>query len=618
MENQDLNIVIVGHVDHGKSTVIGRLLADTDALPQGTLEQIKEMCRKNARPFEYAFLLDALKDERSQGITIDTARSFFKTDKRRYIIIDAPGHIEFLKNMITGASRAEAALLVIDAKEGVQENSRRHGYMLSVLGISQIVVLVNKMDLVDYDENIYNNIVAEYSEFLRKINVKPESFIPVSAMEGDNIAAKSSNMAWFNGMTVLEALDNFKDVKLPDDLPFRMPVQDVYKFTASGDDRRIIAGTIDSGVINGGDEVIFYPSGKKTRIKSIEIFNAPKVDRTSAGFAAGFTVSEQIFIKRGELCVKASELKPLVSTAFKTSLFWLGKTPMTAGGEYFLKIGAAKVNIKLKEIIKVINASNLDEAARESINKHEVAECILEAERPVAFDIASVMPFTSRFVIVDKNSYEISGGGIITENVADDYSDIREKVLLRNFKWEQGSVTPAMRAERFCQRASMLIITGSEGVDKKIIAKSLERILFNDGRIIYYLGIGNILYGVDSDINKINKGERERKQEREEHIRRLAEVGNILLETGAILIVTATSLTSEDIGIIRTVLSREPENIITYWIGESVETDIKPDMIIQDYSEASEALESSGVSGANKAALVIKSDLQDRNIIYKA
>jgi bifunctional enzyme CysN/CysC len=456
------------------------------------------------------------------------------------------------------------------------------------------------MDLVDYDERVYNSIVAEYSEFLSKINVKPEAFLPVSAMEGDNIAVKSSNMTWFSGMTVLSALDNFRDAKLPLDLPFRMPVQDVYKFTASGDDRRIIAGTIDSGTINNGDEIIFYPSGKKTRVKSIEVFNAPPVDKISAGFAAGFTVAEQIYIKRGELCARANELKPLVSTAFKASLFWLGKTPMTGIGEYFLKIGAAKVSIKLKEIIKVINASSLEEAGdgvpQNAVNRHEVAECILEADRPVAFDTADVMPFTSRFVIVDKNSYEISGGGIITENVADDYSDIRDRVLLRNFKWEQGSVTAAMRAERFCQRASMLIITGSDDVDKKIIAKTLEQILFSDGRIIYYLGIGNILYGVDSDINK---------SEREEHMRRLAEVSNILLETGAILIVTATNLTNDDIGLIKTVLSREPENIITYWVGESVETDIRPDMVIQDYSEA------------NKAALVIKSDLQERNIIYK-
>ena len=447
---QDLNIVIVGHVDHGKSTVIGRLLADTDSLPQGKLEQIKEMCRRNSKPFEYAFLLDALKDERAQGITIDTARSFFKTEKRKYIIIDAPGHIEFLKNMITGASRAEAALLVIDANEGIQENSRRHGYMLSMLGISQIAVLVNKMDLVSYDENIYSSIVSEYSEFLRKININPMTFIPISAMQGDNIAVRSKNMSWFDGMTVLEALDNFNDAKQPNDLPFRMPVQDVYKFTASGDDRRIIAGTVDSGILRTGEEVIFYPSGKKTTVKTIENFNSTPKDFMSAGYASGFTVTEQIYIKRGELCVKYDavksdeKIKPLVSTTFKASLFWLGKEPMILYKTYYLKIGTAKVDVKLNKIIKVINASSLDVVVGDGvldvpmiIERHEVAECILETERPIAFDTADVMAYTSRFVIVDK--YEISGGGIITENVGGEYSKVR------SVKREQENITPAMR-----------------------------------------------------------------------------------------------------------------------------------------------------------------------------
>ena len=611
-ELNDLNIVIVGHVDHGKSTVIGRLLADTDSLPQGKLEQIKEMCRRNSKPFEYAFLLDALKDERSQGITIDTARSFFKTEKRRYIIIDAPGHIEFLKNMITGASRAEAALLVIDANEGIQENSRRHGYMLSMLGISQIAVLVNKMDLVGYNEKIYNNIVSEYSEFLRKINVKPMTFIPISAMQGDNIAFKSKNMEWFGGATVLETLDNFNDAKQPDDLPFRMSVQDVYKFTASGDDRRIIAGTVDSGILYAGDEVIFYPSGKKTTVKTIETLNDLQRGFISAGYASGFTVTEQIYIKRGELCVKSDEkIKPLVSTTFKASLFWLGKEPMTVNKIYSLKIGTSKVDVKLKKIIKVINASSLDETGGKSeniINRHEVGECILETERPIAFDTADIMPLTSRFVIVDK--YEISGGGIITENVGDEYSEIREKVLLRNFKWEQGNITPAMRAERFCQHASMIIITGNENANKKKIAKTLEQNLFNDGRIVYFLGIGNVLYGVDSDIKNIYSNAKQ--ENREEHIRRLSEVSNILLETGAILIVTATMLTQDDMELIKTVVSRESENdIITYWIGKNIDTDIKADMIISDCDEQSRT------EFVEKAALMIKNDLKNRNIIYK-
>ena len=256
-----MNIVTVGHVDHGKSTVVGRLMADTGVLPEGKLEQIRENCRRNSKPFEYAFLLDALKNEQAQGITIDTARCFFKTEKRHYIIIDAPGHIEFLKNMVTGASRAEAALLVIDAARGIEENTRRHGYFLSMLGIRQVAVLVNKMDLVDYSREVYEDIRGSYADFLAKIGITPASFIPVSGMEGDNIADHSANMPWYEGMNVLEQLDCFQSVPEPEDRPLRLPVQGVYKFTEQNDSRRIIAGTVDAGRVRAGDKVVLMPSG---------------------------------------------------------------------------------------------------------------------------------------------------------------------------------------------------------------------------------------------------------------------------------------------------------------------------------------------------------------------
>ncbi|MFP6616993.1 MAG: GTP-binding protein, partial [Candidatus Hydrogenedentota bacterium] len=237
LNRDQMDVVIVGHVDHGKSTVIGRLMADTGSLPEGKLDQVKAMCEENSRPFEYAFLLDALKNEQAQGITIDTARCFFKTDTRNYIIHDAPGHIEFLKNMVTGAARAESALLVIDAEEGVRENSKRHGYMVSMLGLKQLCILVNKMDLVDYSEDTFNAIKAEYSDFLAQLGIEPTAYIPVSARDGINIATGSEKeMPWYSGMTVLDQVDSFHKLKGNEAKTFRMPVQDIYKFTASGDD----------------------------------------------------------------------------------------------------------------------------------------------------------------------------------------------------------------------------------------------------------------------------------------------------------------------------------------------------------------------------------------------
>jgi bifunctional enzyme CysN/CysC len=283
-----LQIVIGGHVDHGKSTIIGRLLADTGSLPDGKLAQIREFCLRTARPFEYAFLIDALKDERAQGITIEAARVFFQTPVRDYLIIDAPGHIEFLKNMVTGASRADAALLVIDAHEGIQENSRRHGHLMAMMGLRHVAVLVNKMDLVGFGHARFTQIEAEFRAFLHQVGVRPSHVIPVAGRDGDNIAARSARLPWYRGPTVREALEAFPAAQPEIDGPFRMPIQDVYKFTNGGDDRRIIAGTVLTGRARLGDELVFYPSGKRSAIKTFEAFNRPPQVAAGAGESASW------------------------------------------------------------------------------------------------------------------------------------------------------------------------------------------------------------------------------------------------------------------------------------------------------------------------------------------
>lgn len=595
---EQMNIVIAGHVDHGKSTIIGRLLADTKSLPEGKLEQIKESCLRNSKPFEYAFLLDALKDEQSQGITIDSARVFFKTVKRRYIIIDAPGHIEFLKNMITGAARAEAALLVIDAKEGVQENSRRHGYMLSMLGINQVTVLINKMDLVDFSKNVYDEIIREYTEFLQKIDMRPACFIPVSGREGDNVAGLSAQMSWYKGSTVLDALDAFIKEPSPIDKPFRLSVQDVYKFTNQGDERRIVAGTIDSGALEIGQEVVFYPSGKRSIVKTIEAFNSPIQESVNAGQAAGFTLAEQIYIARGELAAISGQMKPQVTTRFKVSLFWLGREPFITKKDYLLKIGAAKVNVRLEKVLRVIDASTLDEEAeRDSIGRHDVAECILKVNKAIAFDLAEDFAATSRFVIVD--NYEIRGGGIIREALQDEQTWIRDKVMMRNYKWERSQIGIEERAEKYNQKSTLLLITGDKDTGKKTIAKGLEKRLFAEGKAVYFLGIGNVLYGVDADI----KSAEHDSSHREEHIRRMAEVAHILLDAGIILIVTAINLTQDDLEHIKTVVN--PDKIETIWMGDNKSTDVAADLMIPSNSSIEEAIDR------------IKAMMQDRGIIFR-
>jgi bifunctional enzyme CysN/CysC len=591
----DMKIVVVGHVDHGKSTIIGRLMADTGSLPDGKLEFVKEICRRNAKPFEYAFLLDALKEEQAQGITIDLARCFFKTAKRNYTILDAPGHIEFLKNMVTGAARAEAALLVIDAGEGIQENSRRHGYMLSLLGIKQVAVLINKMDLVDYREKVFNEIKNEYLSFLKEIGITPSHVIPVSGTEGENIAVLSDHMPWYKKQSVLEVLDLFEEEKAASDKPFRMPVQGVYKFTRGGDNRRIIAGTIDSGTIKAGDEITFYPSGKKSRINSIEAFNEPKIDQVSAGYAIGFTLKDQIYVARGELATISSQSKPGITSKVRANIFWLGREPMQKEKSYIFKLGTAKVEARLEKVHKVIDASTLKDHRKEYLEKHDVGECILKLDRDVAFDLPDVLVQNSRFVIID--NYEICGGGLVQEALPDEHQEVREKVYLRNIKWERGLITEDKRAERYNQRPSLMLITGQKNMNRKQVAKALEKKLFEEGKLAYFYSMGNLLYGIDADIKT------KLKNNKPEHFRRLAEVANIMLDAGIILIVSVIELRREDKQPLMMAFSHERIN--TVWLGEDVTTDVDIDLHIPDnFSQ-------------DKTVAKIKEYMQKKGITFK-
>jgi len=590
---QQMNIVFTGHVDHGKSTVVGRLLADTGSLPEGKLEQIRQNCSRNSRPFEYAFLIDALKDEQAQGITIDSARVFFSSDKRSYIIIDAPGHIEFLKNMVTGASRAEAAFLVIDAEEGVLENSRRHGFMLSMLGIKQLIVLVNKMDLVDYDKKVYQKIVREYRKFLKSIELEPAGFIPVSAVEGVNITENRSRMSWYDGMTVLEGVDSFRKEEAPEKLPFRMPVQDVYKFTRNGDNRRIIAGTIESGRVKPGAKLVFYPSGKRSELKTIEAFNCTEVRESAAGAAVGFTLKEQIYIRRGEVVCLEGEAEPAVSSRVRVNLFWLGRESMVMGRTYVFKLGTMRVNAKLEEITRLIDASTLDVSHAKAVKRHDVAECILKLSQAAAFDLVENNPSTSRFVIVD--GYEIAGGGIIKEALDDSREETREHVWERNYKWAKSRISPERRAERYNQRPALIVVTGGKDSGKKAIARSLENLLFEDGHIVNFVGIGNVLYGIASGLKK------DPDRLKVKPARLIGELSHLMLSAGLILIMTAIDLTQEDREELQTIVGSDNVEIVQ--IGPS-NTDIEYDMqLVQETPET--------------AAIKIKSYMLEKRYLFK-
>lgn len=570
LSQESMNIVFVGHVDHGKSTIVGRLLADTNSLPKGKLEALQADCARRGVPFEYAYLIDALKDERTQNITIDTARIFFKSKLREYLILDAPGHIEFIKNMVTGASHAEAAVLVIDAQEGVQENSRRHGYLLGMLGINQVIVAINKMDLVGYDQAVFEAVKKEYSAFLQTIGITPAAYIPLSGREGDGVASHSPAMPWYTGKTLLEALDAFEKHKPLVDRSLRMPVQDVYKFSEDGDQRRIVAGTLSSGTMRPGDALVAYPSGKRTHVAELVTFNQSSLSQIEAGEAIGFTMQEQIYLRRGEVICHPDEPAPEVSTRLRTSLFWIGEQPLQMGKDYLLKVGTAKENVRVEAIHHVLDAATYDLLEiSDEVSRHMAGEVTLRARHPIAFDVGTQLPETSRFVLVD--GYEIAGGGRILEALPDEDMHLRQEVYQRDQKWVQGILTAGQRAQRFNQQPALIIITGEKGMGRKRLAAHLEQHLFTEGSLVYYLGIGSVIHGVNFDLTNRSKPE-----EWAEHVRRFAEVCHLLLDTGLILIVTAIELTSADVKILKTIINTEI--IQTIWLGDKITTDLVPDI----------------------------------------
>ncbi len=567
---EQMDIVVIGHVDHGKSTLVGRLLADTHSLPEGKLEQVRENCRRTAKPFEYAFLLDALKDEQAQGITIDSARCFFRTARREYIIIDAPGHIEFLRNMISGAARAEAGLLVIDVAEGVQENSRRHGYLMSMLGVRQVAVCVNKMDLADYRQDAFDAVRTEYADFLARIGLEPLAFIPISAREGDNVAQPSTRMRWYDGPTVLSQLDLLEKEPTPLDKPLRLPVQDVYKFTEQGDDRRIIAGRIVTGQVCQGDEVLFLPSGKRSRVKRIEGFPDSTGPVARAGQSTALTLETQVYVKPGELMVRADEPPPQASTSLRANLFWLSPNAMVMGKRYKLKLHASRSAAYLTAVHMVIDASDLTTATnRQQVERHDVAQVTLETLKPIACDGAAEFPQTGRFVIID--DYEIAGGGVILEAQASQASLLAEHVRQREQAWVRSTLTPTQRARRHGQRPALIVITGPQDRQSETLARAIEQYLHNCGRLAYFLGLSNQLLGLDSEL-KVLGG-------REEFLRRLGETAHLFTDAGMIVITSIADLDDFELEVLEVL--NQPSDLLVVTVGPSQLTRRGPDLAIE-------------------------------------
>jgi bifunctional enzyme CysN/CysC len=523
-QTRRLRVVFVGHVDHGKSTLIGRIFYDTKSLPDGKVEQMQAACAAENMEFEYSFLLDALLEEQAQNITIDTTQIQFKTAKRPYVIIDAPGHKEFLKNMITGAASADAAVLLIAANEGIREQSRRHGYLLSLLGIKQIVVAVNKMDLVDYKQEVFDQVVRDYTAFLKEIGMEARQFVPVSARNGTNVALRdlgvANPMPWYSGPTITDTLDSFEPPKSLTELPLRFPIQDVYRF----DDRRIFAGRIEAGSLKVGDTLIFSPGSKTGVIKSIEVWNAPEKTSAKAGESVGITLTEQLFIERGHLASHQTDA-PIESNRFKARVFWMGKSNLAIGQRTKLKLTTQELDAEIVSIERIIDASTLEALPgdRGYIARNDVAEVTIQVRGALAFDNADRNALLGRFVLLDGR--QVGGGGIIFGGT---YSD-RTQPKSANIFWSEGNVTPEQRYARNGHKGAVVWLTGLSGSGKSTISSALERELFNLGIQTYILDGDNIRHGLNSNLGFSP-------EDRVENIRRVAEVAKLMAGAGVVAI----------------------------------------------------------------------------------
>jgi bifunctional enzyme CysN/CysC len=521
-----MRVAMVGHVDHGKSTLVGRLLKDMDALPAGKVEAVAAMCERRGMKFEWAFVTDALQAERDQGITIDSSHINFSSVTRDYILIDAPGHREFIKNMISGSSDCDGAVVVIDAKEGVREQSRRHALLLHLLGVRQIAVAVSKMDAVSYDEKVFLAIEQEFRVCLQNFDIEATRIVPTAGLDGDNVVTPSKNISWYTGPTLIEALEEFREASSDREKPLRIPVQDIYRF----DDRRIISGRVDGGEISVGDKILFSPSNREAEVNSIE--NWPSEDRltkATSGDSVGVTLKDQIFVERGEI-ISHPDFSPIETNVFRARVFWLGESPLTAGDTFTLRCNTAECGVEVESIDAVIDVAEMDSIDNEQVPCDCVGDIVLRTDRMVALDSGC------RIVIAD--GYNIVAGGLVDTG---GYPDQRQALTQKatNITAVEHGVSRRMRADRNGHAGGVLWMTGLSGSGKSTLSVELECQLFARGYHVVVLDGDNLRYGLNANLGFSP-------EDRSENIRRAGEVAALFAESGFIVVMAFISPYRED------------------------------------------------------------------------
>ena len=522
-ENKSLlRFITCGSVDDGKSTLIGRLLYESKMIFEDqltTLEQDSKKVGTQGENIDFALLVDGLAAEREQGITIDVAYRFFATEHRKFIVADTPGHEQYTRNMATGASTADLAVLLIDARQGVLTQTKRHAFIASQLGVRHIVLAVNKMDLVDYSENVFNEIVEDFKAFAAQLDIPNLHAIPVSALVGDNVVDGSRFMPWYEGPSLLGYLEGVDVEAEETSLPFRMPVQWVNRPDL---DFRGYAGRIAGGIIRPGDDIRVLPSGKQSKIARIVTMDSD-LDEAVSGQSVTLTLTDEIDISRGDV-IATSETPPEISDQFDTTIIWLSEEPMLPGRSYRMKTSSRLVSATVNAPKHKTDVNTLQKLPAKTLQLNEIGNCTLAVDRPIAFDSYAKNRQTGSFILIDRMTNNTVGMGMIN-------FPLRRAA---NIHWQNLDINKAANAEQKGQNPAVLWFTGLSGSGKSTIANEVQRRLYATGRHSFILDGDNVRHGLNRDLGFTDA-------DRVENIRRVAEVSKLMVEAGLITLVSFIS-----------------------------------------------------------------------------
>ncbi len=517
-----LRFITCGSVDDGKSTLIGRLLYDSKLVFEDHLAALESDSKKvgtQGGELDFALLVDGLAAEREQGITIDVAYRFFSTERRKFIVADTPGHEQYTRNMVTGASTADVAVILIDARKGVLTQTRRHSFLVSLLGIKHILLAINKLDLVDYSQEVFNQIEADYREFARGVGLEDIVAIPLSALRGDNITEPSLNTPWYDGPTLIGHLETVQVDDSTQDGPFRMPVQWVNRPNL---DFRGFSGEIVGGKISVGDTIRVIPSGRESTVTRIVTYDGD-LPEAAAGDSVTITLADEVDISRGDVLAAASS-PPGVADQFEAHVVWMNDEPMLAGRPYLLKLGTRTVGATLAQPKYKVNVNTMEHAAAKTLELNEIGVCNLNLSRPIAFDPYSENRDMGGFVLIDRITNNTVGAGLL-------HFALRRA---DNVHWQSVEVDKAARAEQKHQSPTVLWFTGLSGAGKSTIANIVERKLHALGRHTYLLDGDNLRHGINKDLGFTTA-------DRVENVRRTAEVAALMADAGLIVLVALIS-----------------------------------------------------------------------------